>query len=105
MLVERDRSRPLDSNEARETLRGKPWFSELRYLGSTNAHIIFERPSDETIARVREERERADRSSVLSAMEQFRTAPKPRKMRYTTIGRSSRVSKRRADKTTRQTLG
>jgi hypothetical protein len=89
--VGRDRAHPLDSNEAREKLRGQPWFSELRYLGSTDAHIIFERPSNETIARRREEATLAATSKTMRALECFRaTATQAKPDQYTTANRAGR---------------
>jgi hypothetical protein len=88
-----DRAKPMDANEARETLRGMPWFRELRYLGGSGAHAIFERPSDELLGKIRQEKERAGTSIVLSAMERFRA--KPHRPQYRATRRPTRVTKTR----------
>lgn len=41
---------PIDRDEARRALRGEPWFSELRHIGSDARFHIFERP-DVVLAR------------------------------------------------------
>ena len=43
------------AERARETLRGEPWFAELRYLGSDARFHVFERPDVALARRVRSE--------------------------------------------------
>lgn len=47
--------RPIDAREARATLRGQPWFAELKVLGSVARFHLFERPDDRAAARARSE--------------------------------------------------
>lgn len=58
----------VDRNEALASLRGQPWFSELRHLGSDSKWHLFERPDTE--ARTAERRAKA--GDVMSIMEQYR---------------------------------
>lgn len=44
---------PIDAQEARETLRDKPWFAELRHKGSTVRYHLFDRPDPEAVPRSR----------------------------------------------------
>jgi hypothetical protein len=45
-VVRRQRDRVLDANEARETLRGKPWFGSLNYVGTDAKYHLFDRPEE-----------------------------------------------------------
>jgi len=45
--------RPIDGDEAQRSLRGQPWFSELRRLGSDARFHLFERPDAEAATRAR----------------------------------------------------
>jgi len=47
--------RPIDSHEALETLRDKPWFAEVKSVGSTEMFHLFERPDVEAAAKARQE--------------------------------------------------
>jgi len=41
----RDRNgKPLDRDKALETLRGNPWFAEVRHLGTDRNYHLFDRP-------------------------------------------------------------
>lgn len=42
-----------DAQEARETLRGEPWFAELNYIGLFQGVFIFDRPDQEAAQRAR----------------------------------------------------
>lgn len=59
------KGRALDRDEARETMRGQPWFAELRHVGSDARFHIFERPDTELSRRVRGE----DRTDVAGGLE------------------------------------
>jgi hypothetical protein len=43
----------MDSSEARETLRGEPWFAEVQHRGTTNRYHLFDRPDTELARKVR----------------------------------------------------
>jgi len=59
----------IDSQSAWDSLRGKPWFGELRLLGSDTTWHLFERPDDQAAAAAR----RGDSLSVaLAGLEKFR---------------------------------
>lgn len=44
---------PIDAAEARETLRGEPWFAEVQHRGSTMRHHLFNRPDVDLAREVR----------------------------------------------------
>ena len=44
---------PVDRDQARETFRDRPWFRELRHLGSDAKYHLFERPDVEAASAVR----------------------------------------------------
>lgn len=46
--------RPIDAREALATLRDRPWFSELRFKGSTVRYHLFDRPDVEANRRAEE---------------------------------------------------
>lgn len=59
----------IDRDEARRTLRGEPWFAELRHVGTDARFHVFERPvtqragrpADEVIGELREAAKRGAR--------------------------------------------
>lgn len=59
---------PIDRDAARETLRGEPWFAEVRHVGSDVRFHIFERPDAELAKRVRSTPARFDGGNAMDAL-------------------------------------
>jgi hypothetical protein len=45
--------KPIDRNEARQTLRRKPWFAELQHVGTDVRWHVFARPDTNGAAETR----------------------------------------------------
>jgi len=77
LLVKVPRSRarvPIDRRQALDTLSGKPWFAEVRYVGCDVRWYVFERPDDKLSAAAR----RAPTYDVTEALKQMSSTSRER---------------------------
>jgi len=71
--VPRIRARkPVDRRQALETLAGKPWFADVRYVGCDVRWYVFERPDDRLAAAAR----RMPTYDAAAALQQMSSTPR-----------------------------